>query len=142
MVREVKNMSNSYCCCRRDCTTWAIVAAVVLGVLAVFLQVTGVIVIGAAALTAALETGLIALGVLLVAMAAAHTGEGYCLCRSVTAALVGAVGTIVLALALLTLPLDVTGIVFLLLTGLLVAAFTLLVASVVCLIRCLSGCNR
>lgn len=135
-------MSNQYCCCRRDCTTWAVVVAGILGVLAVFLQVTGVITIGTGALTAALYGGLIALGVLLVAMAATQGADTYCLCRSVTAALAGAVGTVVLALALLTLPLPATGVVFLLLTGLLVAAFALLVASVVCLIRCLAGCNR
>ena len=141
MKREVKNMSN-YCCCRRDCTTWAIVAAVVAGVLSVFLQVTGVISIAPAALTAALGLALVALAVLLLAMATNQNGDSYCLCRSVGTALVGAVGTIVLALALLTLPLDAAGVVFLLLAGLLVAAFTLLLASVVCLIRCLTGCNR
>ncbi len=135
-------MSNSYCCCRRDCTTWAIVVSVVLGVLAVFLQVTGVITIGVAALTAALGVGLVALAVLLLAMATASGGDGYCLCRSVTAALAGAIGTIVLAIVLLALALPATGLAFLLLSGLLVAAFTLLVASVVCLIRCLTGCNR
>ena len=53
-----------------------------------------------------------------------------------------AVGSIVLAIVLLALDLPATGLLFLLLTGLLVAAFALLVASVVCLIRCLSGCNR
>jgi hypothetical protein len=135
-------MSNSYCCCRRDCTTWAIVAAVVAGVLAVFLQVTGVITIGIPALTAALGVGLVALAVLLLAMSATQAEDGYCLCRSVGAALAGAVGTIVLAIALLALALPATGLAFLLLTGLLVAAFTLLLASVVCLIRCMSGCNR
>lgn len=134
-------MSN-YCCCRRDCTTWAIVAAIVAGVLAVFLQVTGVITVSVAALTAALGVGLVSLAVLLLAMATAQGGDGYCLCRSVNAALVGAVASIVLAIALLVLPLPATGVVFLLLTGLLVAAFTLLVASVACLIRCLAGCNR
>ena len=134
-------MSNSYCCCRRDCTTWAIVAAVVLGVLAVFLQVTGVITIGAAALTAALGVGLVALAVLLLATATAQRGDGYCLCRSLGAALAGAIGTIVLAVTLLAFALPATGLAFLVLTGLLVAAFTLLLASVVCLIRCLSGCS-
>lgn len=140
MKREVKNMSN-YCCCRRDCTTWAIVAAVVAGVLAVFLQVTGIITIGAAALTAALGVGLVALAVLLLAMATNQNGDGYCLCRSVGTALAGAIGSVVLSVALLALPLAVTGVVYLLLAGLLVAAFALLLASVVCLIHCLTGCN-
>ena len=135
-------MSNSYCCCRRDCTTWAIVAAVVAGVLAVFLQVTGIITIGTAALTAALGVGLVSLAVLLLALSTTQPGDGYCLCRSVGAALAGAVGTIVLAIVLLALDLPATGLAFLLLTGLLVAAFTLLLASIVCLIRCVSGCNR
>lgn len=135
-------MSNSYCCCRRDCTTWAIVAAVVAGVLAVFLQVTGVIAISAAALTAALWVGLAALAVLLLAGSANREEDGYCLCRSVGAALAGAVGTIVLAIVLLALDLPATGLAFLLLTGLLVAAFTLLLASVVCLIHCVTDCNR
>lgn len=135
-------MSNSYCCCRRDCTTWAIVAAVVAGVLAVFLQVTGVITIAVPALTAALGVGLVALAVLLLAMATAQGSDGYCLCRSLGTALAGAIGTIVLAIALLAFDLPATGLAFLLLTGLLVAAFTLLLASAVCLIRCLSGCNR
>ena len=134
-------MSN-YCCCRRDCTTWAIVAAVVAGVLAVFLQVTGVITIAAPALTAALGVGLVALAVLLLAMSTASGGDAFCLCRSVTAALIGAVATIALAVVLLALELPATGLAFLLLTGLLVAAFALLLASTVCLIRCLSGCNR
>ena len=133
-------MSNSYCC-RRDCTTWAIVVAVVLGVLAVFLQVTGIFTIGTAALTAALGVALVALAVLLLTMSTASGGDGYCLCRSVSAALVGAIATIVLAVVLLALELPATGFAFLVLTGLLVAAFTLLLASVVCLIRCLSGCN-
>lgn len=134
-------MSN-YCCCRRDCTTWAIVAAVVAGVLAVFLQVTGVIAIATPALTAALGVGLVALAVLLLAMATNQNADGYCLCRSVGTALVGAVGSIVLAVLLLALDLPAAGFAFLLLTGLLVAAFVLLLASVVCLIRCLAGCNR
>ena len=135
-------MSNSYCCCRRDCTTWAIVVAVILGVLAVFLQVTGVITISVAALTAARGVGLVALAILLLAMAATRAEDSYCLCRAVGTALIGAVGTIVLALALLALPLPATGLVYLVLTGLLVAAFTLLLASVVCLIRCVTGCSR
>ena len=130
------------CGCRRDCTLLSFVAAVILGVVAAFLQITAVITVGTAFLWVALGIGVVYLGVLVLATALTRRAEGrICVCRALETVLTGILGTILLATILLAVGITATSVVSAILVGLLVAALTLTVAGSACYVRCLADCD-
>lgn len=135
-------MSLFGCNCRRDCTLLALVAALILGVVAAFLQITGVITVGTAFLWVALGIGVGYLAVLVLATALSRRTEGRCcVCRTLETVLTGILGTILLAVVLLAVGITATSVVSAILVGLLVAALTLVFAGTACYVKCLADCD-
>ena len=90
------------CNCKRDCTLLAVVAAVILGIVAAFLQITGMITVTTAFLWVALGIAVVYLGVLLLTTALGRRANyGVCLCRTPGTVLTGILGAILLAVILL-----------------------------------------
>ena len=137
---------NMNCCpCRNycNCTIAALVLSVVLGIVAAFLQISGTIAVTAAFLWVALGIGVVYLGVSLIASAMARCAEGTtCKCAALTAQLLGALATALVALVLLGVGIVATSVVSALLVGLLVASLVLTLASTACLARNLFGCSH
>lgn len=130
------------CGCRRDCSLVAVVAGLILGVVAAFLQITAVITVTPVFLWVALGIGVVYLGVLVVATALARrTTCKPCVCRTLGTVLTGILGTILLATVLLAVGITATSVVSAILVGLLVAFLTLIFAGSACLVLCLADCE-
>ncbi len=122
-----------FCCDNRpSCVSLAIIASAILGVIAAFLQITAVITVTPAFLWVALG---IAIGYLAILLA---TNER-CRCgsTSLTAVLVGILGTALISVILLAITFAATSIIGAILVGLLVLFLSLIVTASACLVaRC------
>lgn len=131
------------CNCRGRCTTAAIIAGAVIGVLAAFFQITGIITVTTAFLWVAFGIAVGYLGAVLLATALARRAEDLeCTCTTLNTLLVGILGTILLAVVLLAVGIVATSVVSAILTGLLLFFLTLTLAGTACLVRCLAGCEN
>lgn len=130
------------CNCRRDCTLLSAIAALILGVVAAFLQITAVITVTPAFLWVALGIAVVYLGVLPVTTALTpRAGYNSCACNALRTVLVGILGTILLSTVLLAVGIVATSIVSAILVGLLVAFLTLTFGGTACLTLCLTHCE-
>lgn len=133
-------MNFNNCQCRFSCTLVAVIAAVIIGVIAAFLQITGVITVTAAFLWVVFGIAIVYLGVLAVTAALIRrTGETGC-CRPVNTLLVGILGTVLFTVILLAVGITATSVVSAILVGLLLFFFTLTVSGTACYVRCLTDC--
>ena len=132
------------CCCKTkcDCTLIAVIASVIAGIIAAFLNFSAVIAVPQPLLWVFFG---VALGLLGIALAAApftcRCENKECFCASVTSFLVGVFGAVAVALVLLLVDLAAGGLVASLVTGLLFGFFALAITSAGCLVRNLLGCE-
>ena len=130
------------CSCRRDCTFLAVIASLILGVVAAFLQITAVITVTPAFLWVALGIAVGYLGVLQIATALTRRTQCKpCKISSLETVLTGILGTILIAAILLAVGITATSIVSAILVGLLVAFLTLTFAGSACLVICQADCE-
>ena len=135
-------MSSFGCNCKCRCPVLAIIAAVILGVVAAFLQITGTITVTAAFLWTLFGIGIVYLGVLAIATAvASNTNANACVCPSLNTLLAGIVGTILFAVVLLGVGIVATSVTSAVLVGVLVGFFFLMIAATACLVRYLANCG-
>ena len=132
-------MFHRNCGCKFSCTAVAAIVSAILGVLAAFLQISGVFVLGTVFLWIALGVAVVYLGVLPIT-ASSCCAKGCC--RSLYTVLAGILGTIALAAILLAAGIVATSIISAILVGLLVFFFTLTLTGTACYIRCLSACDQ
>ena len=130
------------CKCRCSCTFAALIAALILGVITAFLQITAAITVTPVFLIVAFGITVGYLAVLLIAAALAdrsrHTG---CRCSSLNTMLAGILGVILVAVVLLLTGIVATSVLSAILIGALAFFFTLVIAGTACLIRNLAGCE-
>ena len=130
------------CNCRFNCTLFAVISAAILGVVAAFLQISGVIAVTTAFLWVALGVGVVYLAGLVVASAGRRgVNPTDCLCRALNALLAGVLGTILLALILLAVGITATSVLSAVLVGVLVFFLWLTVAASACYVRCAADCD-
>ncbi|MBQ1254889.1 MAG: hypothetical protein IIX91_03800 [Clostridia bacterium] len=135
-------MMNCQCQCKCKCTLWAIIAAVVVGVIAAFLQITGMITVTPAFLWVLLGIAVVYLAVLVVASALSRGENGCaCACSALNALLVGILGTALFSVVLLALGVVATSVLSAALVGLLLASFALTLAGSACYVKALTGCG-
>lgn len=142
---EVETMSMNNCNCgyRYRCHLTALIASLLLGVIAAFLRITGILSLTTAFLQAAFIIAVVYLATLMLAMALANRKESCArLCVNLRTVLTGALGTILFALVLLLIDVSATSVIGALLTGVLIFFFTLLFAGTACLIKCLANCRE
>ena len=131
------------CDCKRTCALYAVLISVILGIVAAFLQITGVITVTPAFLWVVLGVAVVYLAILVAALLLHHSNTPHtCLCSSLNALLAGILGAALFALVLLAVGIVATSIVSAILVGILVAFFALVLTGAACLVRCLSGCSR
>ena len=136
------SMHDCNCSCRCRCGLTALIASLLLGVIAAFLRITGVLNLTAAFLGAAFIIAVVYLAVLILSMAVMGKREACaCLCTNLRALLAGALGTILFALVLLLIDVAAASVIGAILAGVLIFFFTLMFAGSACLIRCLADCR-
>lgn len=146
LMREVRIMSmfNCDCSCKLSCTALAVIAAVVVGVLTAFLQISGVVILGVVFLWVAFGIAVVYLWVLTLAAALSRraAGRGQDCCRPLGTVLAGVLGTIALAVVLLAVGVVATSVISAILAGILLFFFTLMLAATACYARCLADCTE
>lgn len=130
------------CSCRRDCTLYALIASLLVGIVTAFLQITGVITVAVPFLWVALGFGGVYLGILPLTLAMLRRPVcGDCLCSALDTVLTGLLAAVALAAILLAVGIVATSVISAILVGLLAAALTLALAGTACLVRCLANCD-
>ena len=133
---------NCNCNCRNYCPILAVLAAIILGIVAAFLQITGAITVTPAFLWVVLGIAVVYLGVLIVSSTrCCADNHRSCLCDSLGALLAGILGSALFSVVLLAVGVVATSIVSAILVGLLVGFFFLTLTASACLVRCLLGCE-
>lgn len=136
-------MSLFNCNCKCKCTIAAIIVSIIVGVIAAFLQITGVITVAPVFLWVAFGIAVVYLGVLVVATAVARRSDQCgCKCDTLDTLLIGILGTILFAVVLLAVGIVATSIVSAILAGLLLIFFTLTLTSSACFVRCIADCGN
>ncbi len=130
------------CNCKNNCTSIAVVASIIIGIITAFLRITGVITAAPAFLWVVFGIAVVYLAVVLATTAVAECeGIGKCVCPTLSVLLIGILGTILLSVVLLAIPFVATSIVGAIVTGLLLLFFSLTVGATACLAKCLAKCN-
>ena len=128
---------------RRDCTTIAFVASLIIGIVAAFLQITAVITLAPIFSVVAFGVATVYLAVLLVATALYQRVSpcNHC-CVPLSALLIGILGTILSSVILLAISFAATSIIGAIVVGALFFFFALMISSTTCLIKCFLNCNN
>lgn len=135
-------MTNNCCGCRKSCVLTALIVSGLIGVVAAFLRITGMLTVPAAALTGAFLLAAVYLAtVLVVAVLLREQYERCCLCPAVQGVLAGVLATALTAVILLAVPFEATSVLGALVTGLLAAGVALVLTATACLVKCLTGCE-
>lgn len=130
------------CGCRTkcDCTIFAIIASVIVGIVTAFLSFSATLAVPAFVYWIFFGVALVLLAVtLFTAPFVSRRKEDFCLCASLNTFLAGVFGTVLFSLVLLLIDLT-AGILASLLTGLLFGLFTLTVTSVACIVKNIADC--
>ncbi len=133
----------TFCCTdNRDCVGPSAVASIVLGIVAAFLRITGVITVTPAFLwvTFGVSVGLLAV---FLASSGCCIRTSACGCggTALTAALAGILLSILVSVVLLAITFVTTSVIGAILVGLLILGFSLALTATACLIRCLATRN-
>ncbi len=135
----------TFCNCgnRRDCTGIALVASLIIGIVATFLQITATFTLTPVYFTVALGIAIAFLAIVLLATASTRK-DSFCnqCCTPLTALLFGIAGTIFVALVLLLIGFAATSILGAIFVGALFFFFSLTISSTLCFVRCLLSCER
>ena len=135
-------MSMCNCGCKCNCTVAAVIVSAIIGVLAAFFQITGVIVATPVFLWVVLGLAVVYLGILMVSSALACGCEiPMRTCTALNELLIGILGTVLFAVILLGVGIVATSVINAILAGLLLFFASLLLTGSVCLVRSLFDCG-
>lgn len=125
-----------------DCLGIALVLSIIVGIIAAFLTITGVIFILPVILWVMFGIAVGYIGVALLAVAIDGRNTAYhCSETTLGAALISALGTVLFSLILLLIPFAPASVVGAILNGLLFFSFFSLLTSTACLVKCLAKTN-
>ena len=135
-------MSNSNYRSRIDCTGFAVVAGIIIGIITAFLRFSAVITVTPAFLWVVFGIAIVYLALAFLQRGNVCNGAAIGCCASYTTFIIGVLGSILTALVLLAITFAATSVIGAIITGLLLFFFSLLILSTVCLLRCTSACFR
>ncbi len=136
------NLINCNCTSKCNCVLFAVIAAVIVGIVAAFLQITAVITVTPVFLWVALGIAVVYLAGLAAAtiLARSPRQQSICACSALNALLVGILSTIFFSAVLLAVGIVATSVFSAIVIGLLAASLTLTFVSTACYIRSLADC--
>ena len=124
------------CGYRNTCTSIAVVISLIIGVVTAFLRVMAVITVTPAFLWVTLGIAIGYLAVLLAGALFSQNNIGQtCAARTISAILVGILGTVLFSIVLLAIPFVATSIIGAIITGVLLFFFSLFVISTACFVK-------
>ena len=124
------------CGCRNTCTSIAVVVSLIIGVVTAFLRIMAVITVTPAFLWVTLGVAIGYLAILLSGALFSEKNIGQtCAAKTVSAILIGILGTILLSIVLLAIAFVATSIIGAIITGLLLFFFSLLITATACFIK-------
>lgn len=130
-------MNNCNYNCNFGCTAIAVIAALIIGTVTAILRFAAVITVAPAFFWVTFGIAVVYQAIALGASVYTRSANGYgCLCENKTLFTVGVLGTILTSLILLAVPFAATSVAGAIITGILLAFFTLLIASAVCITKC------
>ena len=136
-------MSIVSCGKRRECSGIALIASLIIGIIAAFLQITGVITLTPIVSIVAFGIAIVYLAVTLLATSLSH-GATECngCCTSLNATLIGILGTVLTSVILLLVTFAATSVIGAIVVGALFFFFSLMITTIACLAKCLAGCGN
>ena len=134
-------MANPSCVIRCNCTFFAVVSSIVIGIVTGILRIMGIITATPAFLWVALGIAVGFLGLCFVAAASGGFTARRCVCSNVSALLTGILGTALTAVILLAIEFAATSVIGAIITGLLLAFLSLILTVIACIVKCVAGCN-
>ena len=137
---EVKNMLNSNCNRRIDCSALVIFASVIIGIVAGIFRAIALITITPAFLWVLFGITVVYLGILLLTSSLCCAERKPC-CDRLILVLIGILGTILTSVILLGITFAATSIIGAIITGLLLFFFSLAIGGTACLIKCKYNCD-
>ena len=130
------------CSCRPNCTILAVLGSIIIGIIAAFLTFSATITLTPAFLWVVLGIAVVYLAVILVTSALARGPTlRLCLCPSLTLLLIGILGAALTSLILLGVTFAATSVVGAIISGLVLAFLSLILTTLACVIRCITGCE-
>ncbi len=136
-------MNNLNCTCKGSCLTLATLASIVIGVVTAFLTITAAITVTPAFLWVLFGIAVVYLGVLLFrANSLRGLGGKGCVCTTLSALLIGILGTILASVILLAITFAATSVLGAIITGALLLFFTLTLTSTACYVKCAARCDE
>lgn len=134
-------MSVCGCNYKCNCALAALVVSLILGVIAAFLQITGVITVTMVFLWVLFGIAVGLLGTLVLASAVRERNCGCSeRCSTLNTVLAGVLGTILFSVILLAVGITATSVISAILVGLLVFSFSLTMTALACHILCAFNC--
>ena len=131
------------CRCGCNCSLISIIASVIIGVVAAFLQITGLIEILPVFLWVVLGIAVAYLGVVTVSVAISKGYDGCgCKCSILSEVIAGILGSILFSVILLAVGVTVGSVASAILTGLLLLSFSMLITGTACFAMCLANCGE
>ncbi|MBQ8001981.1 MAG: hypothetical protein IJ297_00890 [Clostridia bacterium] len=130
------------CSCRPNCIGIAVLASIVIGIIAGFLTVSGMLTVSTPFLWALFAVAVIGLGVILTLSVLSGARALRCICNAISLLLTGILGTLLTAVILLVIDIATASIAGAIITGLLFLFFTLLITTAACLVRCIADCDN
>ncbi|MEE0968088.1 MAG: hypothetical protein U0M06_01775 [Clostridia bacterium] len=126
--------------CRNNCTIFAVAASIIIGIITAFLRITGTITVTNAFLWVTFGIAVVYTAVaLLTLLLIGRRGGVGCVGEALTLFLTGILGTLLTSVVLLAVSFVATSVVGAIISGLLLAFFTLIFASAACLVKCIVG---
>ena len=129
------------CNCRPNCTFIAVLASIVIGIIAGFLTVSGILTLPTPFLWVGLAVSLISLGLLLILSVIPYQKITHCLCDTIRLILTGILGAILTSVILLVIDIATASVIGAIIVGLLFLFLSLIITTLACLLRCLTDCD-
>ncbi len=124
------------CVCKNICTNIVLVISAIIGVIAAFLRITGVITISAAFLWVTFGIAIVYLAILLFSvLLVPRPNQPNCTDSTASSLIIGVLGTVLFSVILLAIPFAVTSVVGAIFTGALLFFFSLTIGATGCLVQ-------
>ena len=131
------------CNCKIRCPVLALIVSAIIGVLAAFFQITGVITVAPVFLWVVFGISVVYLAVQVLAAVLRRDCEmRRCTCASLQTVLAGILGAALISLILLAVGITATSVLSALLVGLLLFFFSLILTGTACYVNCVTDCDR
>jgi len=132
------------CYCRTNCAGFSIISGIIIGIIAAMLRFMGVITATPAFLWVTFGIAIVYLAIsLIITGFSSCTDDNPCKRITIPVFLAGVLGTVLSSIILLGIDFVATSIIGAILTGILLAFFTILITSTACIVRCcFNRCNN